>query len=709
MRRCVLFAAVLTLLLVGPACVWAQEAAGPVLYVSPRGHDNAPGTREAPLSLRGVCAKKDVVPGATIHLTAGRYPLEKKVEVRWKGTPENRITMRSAPGEWAVVDGRIDIAGGATYVTLRDFEITRTKDFNKKDPNWWNLPVRERPTYSGKGANLEFNMGGQLIIAYGCEGVQLVNLYVHDNISGGGFGLWNPARNMLVYGNLLIRNGWEDKGRGHGHGCYIQNGWPDDRFGDSVKTFRHNITAYNHSTGMKSYGSRPCIRSTHFFGNIYFCNGMLSWTNGSANYLAGCGRNYMDDIVLKDNFFYQPDSITGDVGGTVYLGWGRKDKRTCVFTGNHVFGGGSAAVTAFHWQSLTFTGNTIYDDKTHLNVRAEEERMKNWVWDENTYYDNGKPKPLNGPQGAASFEEWKTQTGFDAKSKWLPEKPKGVQTFLTPNEFDPNRAHIVVYNWDHRPAVDLDLANFLKKGDRFVIYDVLEYRGEPVAHGEYEGGTVSTEMRERKITGREFAALVLQRLGAEDETLWKLIQARGACRDLYNRGDAAAALKALEDAGLKATKLYSRVVTVSAMARRMKQAWQKKDYRETRRLADGILAAEPCEENRFRADAAGLIVELGRAAADHAKQGAAAQAKGRAVEAARHLRQALACDPNNGAARQGIEHLKKQAQLRFNIALNLRRDDPKRARLMLNDVMAQFDPGDALYERARVEAEKLGK
>jgi len=353
--------------------VGGESAPERILYVSPEGQPEAPGTKDAPLSLAGVCARTNIAPGTHIYMLNGTYPMDEPLQIRWKGEKDRRIVLRSAPGAWAVLDGRLDVTGGARYVTLRDFEITRTRDVNTLDPNWWKRPPRQRPSYSGKGG-LQFKMGGQLVILYNSQAIHLVNLYAHDNVSGGGFGLWNPARDTLVYGCLLIRNGWEDKVRGHGHGCYIQNGWPEKQYGKSVKTFRHNIAAYNHATGMKSYGSRPCIRGTHFIENIYYGNGMLSWTNGSANYLAGCGRNYMDDIVLKGNVFYQPDQTTGDVGGCVYLGWGNKDKRTCLFTDNQVYGGGSEAVRAFHWRKLTFTGNTIYDDKRLFQAKADPDR-----------------------------------------------------------------------------------------------------------------------------------------------------------------------------------------------------------------------------------------------------------------------------------------------------------------------------------------------
>jgi hypothetical protein len=488
-----------------------KHISGPVeVYVSPQGRPNAAGTRTDPKSLEIVCSNRDLPPGATVYLLQGTYRIaaQSVPNIGWKGAPGAPIVMRSAPGQWAVIDGRLDVAG-ARYVTLRDFEVTRTEDQNKLDPHWWRLPIKERPSYSGKDARLEFKMGGDLIELYESEGVRLINLYLHDNISGGGIGAWNPALNTLVYGCLIIRNGWEDKVRGHGHGCYIQNGWPADHRGGSKKIFRHNIAAYNQSTGMKSYGQNPDVRGTYFEGNVFFGNGLRTGTNGSANFLCGTTNGLLDDVVLRGNFFYQPDRTTGDVGGTVYLGWGGNNKGRCIFTGNYVFGGGSEALLAQHWQSFTFTGNTLYDDKCLFSVNDGNESLKNWKWDDNTYYDPGQPKPIRGPQGPVSFSEWREQTGFDQTSRWIPNKPQGLQSFIIPNEYDPARALVVVCNWERKDQVELDLSSFLKKGDRFAIYHSLNFRGQPVAEGIYRGGLIKVRMRSDEWIGNEFQALVV--------------------------------------------------------------------------------------------------------------------------------------------------------------------------------------------------------
>ena len=693
-----------------PAAQPAKEAAPvkeaepvQIVTVAPNGLDNAAGTEDWPLSLAGVCAKTDLAPGTRVHLKGGTYKMEKKVEIKWKGEADQRIVMRSAPGEWARLDGAIVVTGGAQYVTLRDFEITRTEDVNIKDPNWWNLPIRTRPSYSGKDANLEFKMGGQLIQVLGSEGVHLINLYVHDNISGGGFGLWNPAVNMLIYGNLMIRNGWEDKGRGHGHGAYIQNGWPEEKLGRSKKVFKHNISALNHSTGSKSYGSAPCIVGTHFFECIHYGAGLLSWTNGSANYLAGCGKNYMDDIVLTGNVFYQPDRITGDVGGGIYLGWGNKDKRTCVFTNNQVYGGGSEAVRAQYWRKLTFTGNTLWDDKRLFSANAGDNDLGGWTWDHNTYHaPEGVEKPIHGPQGAATFDEWKQQSGLDANSKWIAGRPAAVRVTIFPNEYDPNRAHVALANWGKSATPAVDLGGFLKAGDRFMVYDALDYRGEPVGLGEFTGAPVPLTLKDSPV-GREFHALVVHRVTPDMKAEYALIEISQKVFAAYRTGDVANALNHLTQAGLADGALAKRIRGVQQLDFQLDAAVKSGDVAAQRTAVDGIVAAEGDPQNAFRTRADALKADFAKQAAEWLAKGLAAQKAGNDVGAAEGFHKALQYAPGTPGAVEGLEGIEKIARRKLNLALNFRHADPAKADALFKELMLLTPPGHRIHERAKEE------
>ncbi len=71
---------------------------------------------------------------------------------------------------------------------------------------------------------------------------------------------------------------------------------------------------------------------------------------------------------------------------------------------------------------------------------------------------------------------------------YLTSRPTGQRIFLRPNQYEPGRANITIYNWDLKPAVEVDLSAILAPGDRFEIRNVQDFFGEPVVSGTYEGG-----------------------------------------------------------------------------------------------------------------------------------------------------------------------------------------------------------------------------
>ncbi len=91
-----------------------------------------------------------------------------------------------------------------------------------------------------------------------------------------------------------------------------------------------------------------------------------------------------------------------------------------------------------------------------------------------------------------------------------PEEPARV--ILRPNKYDPNRAHLAVFNWLRAEAVPVDPAGFLKRGDRFRILSALDVFGRPVAEGTFDGRPVDVPMPANADTGGgEFCAFVLFR------------------------------------------------------------------------------------------------------------------------------------------------------------------------------------------------------
>jgi hypothetical protein len=70
---------------------------------------------------------------------------------------------------------------------------------------------------------------------------------------------------------------------------------------------------------------------------------------------------------------------------------------------------------------------------------------------------------------------------------------------VRPNGYEIGRAHVIVHNWEQRPAVSVDLAAAgLQSGQEFEVRDVQDYFGAPVLTGRYAGGPISLPMQPRR-------------------------------------------------------------------------------------------------------------------------------------------------------------------------------------------------------------------
>jgi hypothetical protein len=104
------------------------------------------------------------------------------------------------------------------------------------------------------------------------------------------------------------------------------------------------------------------------------------------------------------------------------------------------------------------------------------------------------------------------------------EDPTGLRSFVRPSRYHEDRVHIVVFNWDRYPAVNVDMAGSnLAPGTSYEIRDAQDFFGEPVSSGVYDGGRLNIPMTGRKAarpsrlevtehTAPEFAVFILTKL-----------------------------------------------------------------------------------------------------------------------------------------------------------------------------------------------------
>jgi len=430
-------------------------------FVSPAGTAEGDGSRENPWDMATALAHPPAVrSGDTIWLGEGVYGDGRTVFVsRLQGEPGKPVIVRQQRGERARIDGGVTVEGG--YAWYWGFEVSSS--------------VTDR-TASGAAPHG--------FVVNGAE-TKLINLVIHD--TGTGIGLWTPAENAEIYGCLIYANGYQDSDRGHGHGIYTQNL-------NGTKNLIDNVIFNQFAVGIHAYGSeKATVEGYRLEGNVVFNNGSIAAGNTLVDNILFAVGGSLGHIRLEDNYTYMPPAAGK---GYSRLGWtfGEVENRNAVVRGNYWIGGG-AAIELWRWNLLEYTGNTAYsaDHLVTALALAPEQKTSSYLWDRNRYYGSGTFR-FNGKNH--NFNEWKTASELDRNSGAENGRPTGVWTFVRPNRYEPGRSHVVIYNWDLRREVAVDVSGVLKPGARFEIRDTQNYFGEPLVSGVWNGGPVTIPMTE---------------------------------------------------------------------------------------------------------------------------------------------------------------------------------------------------------------------
>ncbi len=268
---------------------------------------------------------------------------------------------------------------------------------------------------------------------------KFINLVLHDLTNGIGF--WSGGEGGEIYGSIIYNNGWVAPDRQHGHGIYTQNEYDTKRIAD-------NVLFSNFQIGIKIYSEKGSMRGFDLEGNTVFNAGAGAGEGfeKSRNILIG-GGTPAENITLKDNYTYQ----AGPHQGVVELGYGSNTNTNLTLTDNY-FTGDLRFRRA--WSPITASGNTLVGRIVKMY--------------------NGQP-PSSGIT--------------------VVEQPQGTQVFVQPNEYEPGRANITVYNWDESPSVDVDLSTVLTVGAAYEVHSVTDLFGTPVVGGVYDGKPIRVPMR----------------------------------------------------------------------------------------------------------------------------------------------------------------------------------------------------------------------
>jgi hypothetical protein len=468
-------------------------------FVATGGSEKGDGSRAQPWSLAMALNQPATVkPGDTIWIQEGTY--RGGFTCKLRGTKAEPITVRGVAGR-VIIDtkprdakdsGVFDVNGEWTVFRDLEFTCSLLRRVSEEKTSWPTDVVRG--SISARGSNLSF-----------------INLIVHDMAQG--IGLWGnqeSGEGGEIYGCLIYNHGWNGPDRGHGHGIYAQNALGTKRICD-------NIIFNQFGYGLHAYGSeKALLKGFHIEGNVLFNNGALVAPGRQDTDLAVGGGTPIDGLVLTDNCTY---------GGGIRLGHGlHVTNRNMVVQDNFFVGSGRFTGIA----QIRFTRNTLMAAGTVFNWEQPTAQVsKDIEWNNNTYQRTKNEwaainVATSGKTQAKSFADWQQFSSADSKSTYKEAPAGGSHVMVRANRYQPGRGHIVVYNWDRFPTIDVNLSVVLKKGQHFRIVSCQNFFGPAVLTGTYEGKPIQLPMRPTKpaqpvgmpdyslpVTEPEFGAYVI--------------------------------------------------------------------------------------------------------------------------------------------------------------------------------------------------------
>ena len=460
-------------------------------YVSTTGSPSGNGTTSSPWDINTALAQPaSVKPGDTIWIMGGTYgdgTVNTIIHSTLVGTPTSPIIVRAYPGQRATINnwlqvGCCDQANNPANGSYTWFWGLEFASYNTNRTSGTSGPPEWAAMYNHDGAD-----------SWG-DGTKFINCIFHD--TAGGISVWE-TNNSELNGNIIYNVGGYGTDRGHGHDLYLQNAAP------SLLTITDNIGFNNFDEGVQAYGSSTAyVQNMVFTGNVVFNSGLL-YGNLVDNFTIGGGSSNggADQITMTNNYTYDTPGRNLGQNELCYL-W-TPYCGTATITNNY-FIGGYQAVDLERWNNLTFQNNTMMvasGSQQSWMLYAPGQNPASYAYNNNTYYGPGLFWWFANCTGAwpcsysvISTSQWQGY-GLDKSSTFNSGAPTAMWTFVRPNQYEPGRANIVIYNWPLSSSVSVDLSKSgISVGDKYQIRDAENWYNGPVVSGTYTGSPVSIPM-----------------------------------------------------------------------------------------------------------------------------------------------------------------------------------------------------------------------
>ena len=186
---------------------------------------------------------------------------------------------------------------------------------------------------------------------------------------------------------------------------------------------------------------------------------------------------------------------------------------------------------------------------------------------------------------------------------------------------------------------------------------------------------------------------------------WAETQAARRARGAYNTGNAARALKILEDAGLAQTELHSKITNVRAAFEAAEKAFREAEFLTAEEQIGKVLQLETERNNYYAAQAERMKTGMTKRKSDLAQQ-LLEEADGdarerRFADARRKLERVLLLDPARGVTvLDRMTELRNEAIMDYNRAINMVSTRPEEAKRLLQEVKDRLPIVDKYYKEA---------
>ncbi|MBK8956788.1 MAG: hypothetical protein IPM34_14720 [Saprospiraceae bacterium] len=369
------------------------------------------------------------------------------------GKENTPIIFRNYNHERVVIDGQLPYTitmslGNCSYTWLWGLEITNSSIADRDHPN------------SDRTGNVYCT----------AENMKFINLLVHD--LGSGLDVWKSAKNTEIYGCIIYNIGnnnynngnWE----GHGHGMYLQN----DTVG--MKKIHNNIIFNTYGYGMKIWQTT----ATAALGNFDIRHNVIFNGGAASENLGGVGNNSR-----THNFFVVSNSPGNPILNTTI-------KHNYTFSGTNT---PRPPVNAF---GLNYGVRNFVLDSNYFTGQLRLGYNNTPVFDAAVTGN----KICAGIPPSYGYYLWGfTNSDFPNNSYYAGPDYSGIEYFILPNKYDPNLAHLVIYNWDSSSIVNIRIkSSEFRAGEVVEVINAMNYYDDKTIDTISGNGELNISMLDRK-------------------------------------------------------------------------------------------------------------------------------------------------------------------------------------------------------------------